>query len=66
MKKEDFLYLHGTAEERTKYHGDWDTSPQEWFAEDFRYLFGVDKGEEYWGLPIPKPDDRIKEFILSL
>lgn len=43
----------------------WDLSPIEWFAEDFRYLFGVDV-EPYWGLPINLPDEKIKDFILSL
>lgn len=63
--KEDFLYLCGTTEQKEKYYG-WDNNPQEWFAEDFRYFFGVDQGEPYWGHPIPKPDERIKEFFLSL
>jgi hypothetical protein len=44
----------------------WDEQPSEWFAEDFRYLFGVDKDKEFWGLPIPKPNEQIKEFLLSL
>lgn len=64
--KEDFIFLEGTQEEKKKYHGDWDTNPAEWFAEDFRYLFGVDKGDIYWGLPIPPPDERIREFFMSL
>lgn len=45
---------------------DWDKSPQEWFAEDFRYFFGADTGEPYWGLPIPPPDDSVKEFLLNI
>lgn len=65
VQEEDFLYLHGTQEQQKKYY-DWDMNPQEWFAEDFRYLFGTDQGDKYWGLPISKPDDRIKEFMLSL
>jgi len=64
--KEDFIYLNGTPEEKRLYHGEWDTHPQEWFAEDFRYLFGVDQGEKYWGLPIEPPNEKIKEFFLSL
>lgn len=63
VDKEDFLFLSGTQEEKTP---DWDLSPQEWFAEDFRYFFGCDTGEEYWGLPIPKPTEEIREFMLSL
>jgi hypothetical protein len=63
---ETFYYVYGTQEEKRKYHGDWDTSPLEWFAEDFRYLFGVDKGEPYWGLPIDPPDEKIRDFMLSL
>jgi hypothetical protein len=48
--KEDFLYLSGTQEEKRLYHGEWDTSPAEWFAEDFRYLFGCEEGyRDYWG-----------------
>ena len=62
----DFLYLYGTKEEKKEYHGDWDDSPQEWFAEDFRYLFGADQREKYWGLTIDPPDERIREFMLSL
>lgn len=64
-QEEDFLYLYGTPEQQEKYRI-WDNNPQEWFAEDFRYLFGVDQGEKYWGLSIDKPDEKVKEFILSL
>jgi hypothetical protein len=63
--KEDFLYVSGTQEQKNKYR-DWDNDPQEWFAEDFRWFFGIDQGDKYWGMPIPKPDNRIKEFMLSL
>jgi len=65
VKEEDFLYIHGTHDQKEKYMV-WDMNPTEWFAEDFRWFFGVDKGEKYWGLPIPKPDEKIKEFMLSL
>jgi hypothetical protein len=66
--KIDFLYLNGTSEEKDKFHGEWDTNPQEWFAEDFRYLFGCEEGyKDYWGhKSIDPPDDKIKEFFLSL
>lgn len=63
ITKEDFLFMSGEVEDKEL---DWDKSPLEWFAEDFRYLFGVDKGEKYWGLEIEPPDDKVKEFILSL
>ena len=63
--KEEFLYLHGTSEQKRKYHT-WDMNPVEWFAEDFRYLFGVDKGDKFWGHPIAPPGNEIKEFMLSL
>jgi hypothetical protein len=66
VDKEDFYYYNGNEEEKKKYHGEWDTSPQEWFAEDFRYLFGADQREMYWGLPIAPPDETIKQFFLSL
>ena len=62
---EDFLYLEGTQTQKQKYN-DWDNNPQEWFAEDFRWFFGIDQGDKYWGLPITEPDDKIKEFLLSL
>lgn len=62
VKEEDFLWLEGTNEEKKT---EWDTSPYEWFAEDFRYFFGIDK-VNFWILPIPKPDEKIKDFILSL
>ena len=45
---------------------DWDGDPQEWFAEDFRWFFGTDQGDKYWGLSISKPNDEVKDFILSL
>jgi hypothetical protein len=61
----EFSY-YGGHEEKEKHHGTWDTDPAEWFAEDFRYLFGVDTGEPYWGMPIDPPDEKIKEFMLSL
>jgi hypothetical protein len=64
--RDDFAYISGTYEQKQQYHGTWDFSPLEWFAEDFRYLFGTDKGDKYWGLPIPKPNNKIKEFMLSL
>jgi hypothetical protein len=60
--KEDFLWLNGNEKEKKT---EWDTSPYEWFAEDFRYFFGVDK-TKFWHMPISLPDDKIKEFILSL
>jgi hypothetical protein len=63
--REDFLYLYGTQEEKAKYK-EWDSNPQEWFAEDFRWFFGTDQGDKFWGHPIPRPDNRIKEFMLSL
>jgi hypothetical protein len=65
VDKEDFLYLNGNTEEKNKYK-DWDTNPIEWFAEDFRYLFGIDQGDKFWGFNIPEPDEKIKEFILNL
>lgn len=61
-----FVFLDGDSEQRRTYEGTWDTYPAEWFAEDFRYLFGTDQGDKFWGLPIAPPDDRIKEFMLSL
>jgi hypothetical protein len=61
-EKEDFLYIGG---DRLEQNPSWDEDPYEWFAEDFRYLFGIDK-EKYWGLPIPKPDDTVYNFINSL
>lgn len=61
----DFLCQKGTQEEKAKYY-DWDMSPAEWFAEDFRYLFGVDKGDKFWGFSIEPPDKKIREFFLSL
>lgn len=66
MDKEDFLYLEGTQEEKRFYHGEWDTNPAEWFAEDFRFLFGSDQREDYWGLPIERPNNKIREFFMSL
>jgi hypothetical protein len=60
--REDFLWWEGTNEEKKT---EWDTSPYEWFAEDFRYFFGIDK-VNFWIHPIPPPDERIKDFILSL
>jgi hypothetical protein len=65
VDREDFLFLHGDYEQKKKY-SDWDMSPNEWFAEDFRYLFGIDQGDKFWGLPIPEPDDRVRDFMLSL
>jgi hypothetical protein len=62
---EDFLYLNGTQEQKNQYR-EWDMNPQEWFAEDFRWFFGVDQGDRFWGMPIPEPDKKIKEFMLSL
>lgn len=61
--QEDFLCLNGTQDER---NAEWRLSPAEWFAEDFRFLFGVDKGEPYWGMPIDPPGNEIKEFMMSL
>ena len=61
--KEDFLCINGTHEQKDL---SWDLSPTEWFAEDFRYLFGVDTGEPYWGMPIDPPDEKIREFMLRL
>lgn len=65
IQKEDFLYLMGTYPEKSQYN-DWDKNPAEWFAEDFRYLFSPADGIKYWGLPIPKPTKKIKDFMLSL
>lgn len=64
--KVDYVFIYGDSKQRQQYQGTWDTNPAEWFAEDFRYLFGTDKGDKFWGLPIAPPDDRIKEFMLSL
>jgi hypothetical protein len=60
--EEDFLWINGTNEEKST---EWDTNPYEWFAEDFRYFFGIDK-VNFWKHPIPLPDEKIREFILSL
>jgi sarcosine oxidase delta subunit len=62
--REDFFCINGDY--HTQRPRDWDEKPDEWFAEDFRYLFGVDKGEPFWGLPVPPPDEEIKQFFLSL
>lgn len=51
--------------EKEKYK-EWDMRPMEWFAEDFRYLFGPEEGNKYWGLPIKPPDKKIRDFFLSL
>lgn len=59
---EEYLYLYGSHKDQNPV---WDETPYEWFAEDFRYFFGVDK-QEYWGLPIEKPNEKIRDFILSL
>lgn len=58
--EEDYEVLH-------KRYGviDWDMNPVEWWAEDFRYLFGVDV-EPYWGMSIDPPGDEIREFMLGL
>lgn len=61
--REDFICLHGTQKQRDT---SWELNPTEWFAEDFRYLFGVDTGETYWGLPIDLPNNKIKEFMMKL
>ena len=45
--------------DETSWAGSWG----EWIAEDFRFLFGG--GTQDWDLPIPEPDDRIREFFLS-
>lgn len=60
---EDYICLHSDHKD---YSNDWDKLVTEWFAEDFRYFFGVDTGEPYWGLPIPEPNEEIKEFMLNL
>jgi len=62
--KEDFLYCNGSYNQKKKYW-DWDMRPTEWFAEDFRYLFGYNQGD-YWGLSIDKPNANIKDFMLAL
>ncbi len=64
--KQDFVFIHGNGKQRQQYEGTWDTNPAEWFAEDFRYLFGVEQGDKYWGLPIPKPNKAVKDFMLNL
>jgi len=60
---EDFYCINGSHEQKPKH---WHDDPVEWFAEDFRYLFGVDTGEPYWGFEIPLPDESIKNFFLKL
>jgi hypothetical protein len=64
--KMDYVFLYGDGKQKNIHEGTWDTNPSEWFAEDFRYLFGIDQGDKFWGLPITPPDDKIKEFMLSL
>jgi hypothetical protein len=55
--KEDYLCLYNSPK-------DWDLKPTEWFAEDFRHFFG---NINSWELTtIPEPDEKVREFILSL
>jgi len=64
--KTDFVFINGNGKQRQQHEGPWDLNPAEWFAEDFRFLFGIENGDKYWGLPIPKPNKKIRDFMMSL
>ncbi len=66
-KFKEYMKLRG-VENWTDKHILWEKRPSELFAEDFRYLFGVDymKQEKFLHYEyIDPPDKTIKEFMLS-
>lgn len=45
----------------------WVDDPQQWFAEDFRYLYGGPQAHQNsWSCSCPRPNEKIKEFFESL
>lgn len=60
----EYLKVRSINEKEINYD-QWDSSPQEWFAEDFRFLFGYEQ-DEYWGLGIDYPTPKVRDFMLSL
>jgi hypothetical protein len=58
----DFLCLSEKSEHHPRH---WDEQPREWFAEDFRYLYGLDTTQT-WGLPIPEPDNAVRGYFEAL
>lgn len=61
---EDFIDVCGKAED-FKGRG-WKDRPAEWFAEDWRAVYGYNPQGVNWDLEIPPPDENIFTFMKSM